>query len=151
MKPLVSDTLWEQVAPLLPPEPKPGKRGGRKVTVSNRQAFTGILFVLRTALAWQMLPLEMHCGSGSTCWRRFEDWTKRGVWKRLHKLLLQELSWADEIDWSRAALDSSTVAAKRGATTSARIQRIKVARAASAILWSTPPAFRSRSASRRPM
>ncbi|MBM4124384.1 MAG: IS5 family transposase [Nitrospira sp.] len=113
MKPLVSDALWEKVAPLLPPEPKPGKKGGRKVTVSNRQAFTGILFVLRTALAWQMLPLEMNCGSGSTCWRRFNAWTKRGVWKRLHKLLLRELSWAGEIDWSRAALDSSTVAAKK--------------------------------------
>ena len=51
---------------------------------------------------------------GSTCWRRFDDWTKRGVWKRLHKLLLRELSWAGEIEWSRAALDSSTVAAMGG-------------------------------------
>jgi len=82
--------------------------------VSNRQALTGILFILRTALPWQLLPLELNCGSGSTCWRRFRTWTRRGVWKRLHRLFLQELSWANEIDWSRAALDSSTVAAKRG-------------------------------------
>lgn len=145
MKPLVSDALWSKVAPLLPREPRPGRKGGRRSSVSNRQALTGILFILRTALPWQLLPLELNCGSGSTCWRRFRTWTKRGVWRRLHLLLLQELSWADEIDWSRAALDRSTVAAKRGATSSARIRRIKAERAASAILWSTPPGSRSRS------
>src|SRR3972149_3209443 len=149
MRPLVSDALWAQVEPLLPRAPRPGKKGGRRSTVSNRQALTGILFILRTALPWQLLPLEMGCGSGSTCWRRFRTWTRRGVWKRLHLLLLQELSWADEIDWSRAALDSSTVAAKRGATSSARIQRIRAERGASAILWSTPRAFPSPRSSRR--
>lgn len=144
MKPLVSDELWVRVEPLLPRERKPGKKGGRP-RIGQRQVLTGILFVLRTALPWQLLPLELGCGSGSTCWRRFRTWTRGGVWERLHLLLLQELSWADEIDWSRAALDSSTVAAKRGATSSARIRRIRAERAASAILWSTPKASRSRS------
>ena len=144
MKPLVTDELWMRIEPLLPPERKPGKKGGRP-RVSNRQVLTGILFVLKTAVPWQWLPLEMGCGSGSTCWRRFRRWTRRGVWKRLHAELLQELSWAGEIDWTRAALDSSTVAAKRGATFSARTRRIRAERGASAILWSTPKAFRSRS------
>lgn len=144
MKPLVTDVLWMRIEPLLPPERKPGRKGGRP-RVSNRQVLTGILFVLRTALPWQLLPLEMGCGSGSTCWRRFRSWTRRGVWKRLHATLLQELSWADEIDWSRAALDSSTVAAKRGAILSARTRRIGAERGASAILWSTPEGFRLRS------
>src|ERR1035437_9116929 len=146
MKPLVSDGLWAKVEPLLPREPRPGRRGGRRSTVTNRQALTGILFVLRTALPWQLLPLELGCGSGSTCWRRFRTWTRRGVWPRLHRVLLDELSWAGEIDWSRAAIDSSSVAAKRGAMASARIRRIRAERAASAILWSTPKGFRSRSA-----
>ena len=149
MKPLVSDALWAKIGPLLPREPRPGKRGGRRSSVSNRQALTGILFILRTALPWQLLPLELGCGSGSTCWRRFRTWTKRGVWRELHAVLLQELSWAGEIDWERAAIDSSTIAAKRGATSSARTRRIKAERAASAILWSTPPASRLRSASRQ--
>ena len=133
-----------RIEPLLPRERTPSKRGGRP-QVSNRQVLTGILFVLRYALPWQQLPLELGCGSGSTCWRRFRRWTRRGVWRELHGVLLHELSWAGEIDWSRAALDSSTVAAKRGATDSARIRRIKAERAASAILWQTPTASRSRS------
>lgn len=142
MRPLVSDELWARVEPLLPRERPPGRRGGRP-RVSNRAVLTGILFVLRTGLPWQLLPPEMGCGSGSTCWRRFRSWTKRGVWRALHRVLLDELAWAGEIDWSRVALDSSSVAAKGGATSSARIQRIKARRVANAILWSTPKAFRS--------
>ena len=142
MKPLVTDALWAVVEPLLPPERKVGRKGGRP-RVSNRAVLTGILFVLRTGTPWQLLPVEMGCGSGSTCWRRFQQWTHRGVWRRLHGVLLKELAWADEIDWSRVAIDSSSVAAKRGATPSVRIQRIKARRVANAILWSTPKASRS--------
>jgi transposase len=134
MKPLVTDELWAVVEPLLPKERKPGKRGGRP-RVLNRAALTGILFVLRTGTPWQYLPLAMRCGSGSTCWRRFQQWTHRGVWRRLHGVLLKKLAWADEIDWSRVAIDSSSVAAKTGATPSARIPRIKARRVANAILW----------------
>jgi hypothetical protein len=41
------------------------------------------------------------------------DVDSRGVWRRLHRVLLQAFSWADEIDLSRAPLDRSSVAAKR--------------------------------------
>jgi transposase len=144
MRPLVTDELWAVVEPLLPHERPPGRKGGRP-RVSNRAVLTGILFVLRTGTPWQLLPVEMGCGSGSTCWRRFQQWTHRGVWRRLHGVLLKELAWADEIDWSRVAIDSSSVAAKRGATSPVQIQRIKARRVANAILWSTPKASRSHS------
>ena len=29
-------------------------------------------------IAWQMLPMELGCGSGSTCWRRLRDWQAAG-------------------------------------------------------------------------
>ena len=70
-KELVTDELWEIVEPLLPPEP-PKPRGGRP-RVPNRAALTGIVFVLKTGMPWEMLPKEMGCGSGSTCWRRLRD------------------------------------------------------------------------------
>ena len=69
--PLVSDALWSMVAPLLPVEPAKPK-GGRP-RVDDRAALTGILFVLRTGIPWEMLPQEMACGSGVTCWRRLRD------------------------------------------------------------------------------
>jgi hypothetical protein len=40
-----------------------------------------------------------------------------GVWQRLHRLLLEKLGRAGEIDWSRAVVDSATVAAKKGEET----------------------------------
>lgn len=77
------------VEPLLPP-PQPKPRGGRP-PVSNRAALTGILFVLRSGIPWEMLPQEMGRGSGVTCWRRLRDWQEAGVWERLHQTLLEHL------------------------------------------------------------
>lgn len=59
--------------------------------VDNRKALTGILFVLKTGIAWEDLPQEMGCGSGMTCWRRLRDWQAAGVWQALHELLLAKL------------------------------------------------------------
>jgi transposase len=112
-KPLVSDALWAAIEPLLPLEP-PKPKGGRP-RVPDRACLTGILFVLRSGIPWELLPQEMGCGSGMTCWRRLRDWHAADVWHRLHRVLLDRLGEADRIDWSRAALDSRTLPAKRGA------------------------------------
>ena len=103
-KPLVSDELWEAIEPLLPVEP-PKPQGGRP-RVPDRATLTGIVFVLRSGIPWELLPQEMGCGSGVTCWRRLRDWQAAGVWDRLHRTLLDRLGRADRIDWSRASLDS---------------------------------------------
>jgi transposase len=114
-KPLVPDALWERIQPLLPPPPKPKRpdRPGRKRT-PDRRCFIGILFVLKTGIDWEDLPQEMGCGCGMTCWRRLAYWTEAGVWPKLHEMLLAELEGADQIDWSRAAIDSAHVRARGG-------------------------------------
>ncbi len=140
-QPLVSDALWAVIEPLLPPEP-PKPKGGRP-RVPDRAALTGILFVLRSGIPWEMLPQEMGCGSGMTCWRRLRDWQEAGVWAGLHRVLLERLADAGQLDWSRASLDSASVAAKRGAPRPARTRRIAANRARSATLWSTAEAPRS--------
>jgi len=134
-KQLVSDELWEMIEPLLPEEP-PKPKGGRP-RVPDRAALGGIIFVLRSGIPWEMLPLEMGCGSGITCWRRLRDWQVAGVWERLHRVLLDRLGEADRIDWSRASLDSASIPAKKGALKPVRIQRIKANRERSGMLWST--------------
>jgi transposase len=58
-----------------------------------------------------MLPQEMGCGSGMSCWRRLRDWQQAGVWDRLHEVLLARLRAADRIDWSRVIVDSSSIRA----------------------------------------
>jgi transposase len=121
-KPLVSDELWEVIKPLLPAEP-PKPKGGRP-RLPDRVALTGILFVLRSGIPWEMLPQEMGCGSGMTCWRRLHEWQAAGVWERLHGLLLDRLQQADQIDWSRAVVDSASVRAVLGGRKRAPIPRI---------------------------
>ncbi len=113
-KPLVSDGLWARVEPLLPCVERRYRYPGRK-RVPDRQALTGVLFVLKTGIPWEDLPQEMGCGSGMTCWRRLRDWNDAGVWERLHQVLLDELQDAGQLDWSRAVVDSSHVRAKGGA------------------------------------
>jgi transposase len=112
-KPLVDDALWDRIEPLLPVVERRYRYPGRK-RIPDRQALTGILFVLKTGIPWEDLPQEMGCGSGMTCWRRLRDWNDAGVWDRLHQVLLDELHAAGEIDWSRAVVDSSHVRAKGG-------------------------------------
>jgi transposase len=36
------------------------------------------MFVLKSGIPWKMLPQEMGCSSGMTCWRRLRDWHKAG-------------------------------------------------------------------------
>ena len=141
-KELVSDELWEVVQPLLPEEP-PKPKGGRP-RIDDRAALTGIVFVLKSGIPWEMLPKEMGCGSGSTCWRRLRDWQEAGVWEELHRVLLDRLGEANQVDWERASLDSASVPAKRGANKPARIRRIRGKRARSATLFRTEEASRSR-------
>ena len=52
-----------------------------------------------------------------TCWRRLRDWHEAGVWYTLHQVLLELLSDAEALDWSRAMLDAGRVPAKNGAPT----------------------------------
>ena len=128
-KALVSDELWEQIEPLLPPEP-PKPKGGRP-RIPDRQVLTGVLFVLKTGIPWEDLPQEMGCGSGMTCWRRLRDWQEAGVWGKLHHKLLERLHRAGHIDWSRAVVDSASVRAVLGGTSRVPTRRIEPRQAAS--------------------
>jgi transposase len=123
-KPLLDDTLWTLIEPLLPPaKPRRVRWPGRK-PLAPRQGLPGILFVLKSGIPWDMLPQELGCGSGMTCWRDLRAWQKAGVWPRLHAVLLARLREADQLDWSRAAVDSSSVRAVLGGRRPARIRRI---------------------------
>ncbi len=144
---IVSDALWERIEPLLPQKARRLRFPGRK-RLPDRQALQGILFVLYTGIAWRHLPLALGFGSGSTCYRRLDEWQRAGVWERLHEVLLAELRAAGELEWSRTVADSSHVQAKKGAPRRARAQLIADAPAPNTTSWSTLAGSRSPGRSR---
>lgn len=129
-QPLIDDELWAEIEPLLPKKRRRKRYAGRK-PLCNRRVLTGILFVLRSGIPWEMLPKEMGCGSGMTCWRRLKEWQRRGVWNRLHKVLLTKLRGANRLDLSRAIADSSSIRAVGAGKKLDRTQPIAVVPVAS--------------------
>jgi transposase len=114
MNVLVTDALWERLQPLLPPAPQRRFRFPGRKPLDYRKILTGILFVLKTGMAWDDLPAELGCGCGKTCRHYLQTWHQAGVWVQLHALLLAELNGADQIDWSRALIDASFAKAPTG-------------------------------------
>ena len=110
--PLLPDALWNLIHLLLPPSPR--RPNGGRPRLPDRACLTGILFVLRSGIPWEMLPQEPGCGSGMTCWRRLRDWQEAGIWQLIHFSLLDWLSRCGEIDWSRAVVDGSSIRAVFG-------------------------------------
>ena len=62
-QPLVSDELWGLIEPLIPKVQRRFRYPGRK-RIDDRKVVTGIVFVLKTGIAWEYLPQEMGCGMG---------------------------------------------------------------------------------------
>jgi transposase len=112
MDTVLTDELWNAIAQYLPEHP-PSPKGGRP-RVPDRDCLGGILFVLREGIRWQSLPRAMGCGSGTTCWRRFGEWTTAGVWHKAHCHLLAVLGQRGLLNLERVVLDSASCRAHAG-------------------------------------
>jgi transposase len=100
--------------------------------MDDELALNGILFVLRTGIAWEDLPQELGFGSGMTCWRRLREWQAAGVWHQLHLMLLAELRGARRLDFSRASIDGASVPSPRRVRTRAPTRPTAASSAANA-------------------
>ena len=113
----VSDRLWAEVEPLLPEVRRRFRYPGRR-RHDDRACLEGILYVLRYAIPWAELPRVEGWPSGQTCWRRFHEWRRAGVWEQLLQRMQELLEREGLTDWSRAIVDASLVDAKKGAARS---------------------------------
>ncbi|MFB7256845.1 IS5 family transposase [Streptomyces nojiriensis] len=111
---LVPDDLWQRIAPLLPSTLERRHRYPGRLRVPYRVALAGVMYVLRTGVAWRDVPAEAVGCSGVTAWRRLRDWTEAGVWPRLHAALLTDLRRASLLDVDDCAVDGSHVRALKG-------------------------------------
>jgi transposase len=144
---LVPDELWDVVEPLLPKHPY--TPGVGKPRVSDRVCLTGILFVLKTGIPWEDFPQEMGC-CGMTLWNRFDEWSRAGVWQKMHEVLLAKLNSAGMLDLNVVAVDSSSVRAVGGGEKRGRAPSTAAKTARNTMSSSTPAARRWRRSSRAP-
>ena len=107
------DGLWKIVEPLLPPQRERPQGGGTRY-VDDRAVFTAVGYVLTTGCAWRHLPAEFGI-SKATAHRRFVAWTEAGLWRRLHRAVLDRLGEQGAIGLARAGGEAASVRAKKKA------------------------------------
>lgn len=110
----LTDAEWQVLEQALPT----GRQGPERKT--DRKVMNGIFFVLRTGTPWRDLP-ERY-GPYTTCYNRYNRWSKDGTWLRILERVQDVADRDDEDDDGDAAhslktrmIDSSSVRAHRHA------------------------------------
>lgn len=101
----VTDEEWEILEPLIPGE----KPGGRPQEIARREILNGILYVLRSACAWRMMPHDLP--HWSTVYLYFRLWKQAGVWEHVNAALRRDLrvSLGRDPEPSAGILDSQSI------------------------------------------
>ena len=97
----ISDADWDRIKHLLPG--LPGQHGG--VAKDNRLFIEAVLWIVRTGSPWRDLPALF--GNWSTVFRRFSDWRKADVFKRIFDAV------SEEPDLEYAMVDATIVKVHR--------------------------------------
>ena len=142
LTPDLTAELWEAIQPHLPVQPAYRPQGGHP-RCDDQAALRGILYRLREGCKWQSIPSQaLDCPSGSTCWRRFRDWTAQGVWAAAHLRLLDLLGEAGVLNLERIVVDSASLRAQKGGSTPVATPPTEAKRAANATCSRTPKGCR---------
>jgi transposase len=118
----LTDEQWERLAPHLPIH-APSPKGGRP-RADDRECLEGLLWLLRTGARWQDIPVDLP--SGSTCWRRLQEWAGQEVLEEIQAVLLEELAELGKVDFDELLADATFIRAKKGGTTSAEPRLARV-------------------------
>ena len=106
----LTDREWKSIRVFLPAE-RSGRAG--RPWKPHRQVINGIIFVLRTGIAWEDLPAEF--GKYKTVYNRFRRWVKSGLWQRIFEKLIARLHGDGEIDFEIWCVDGTVVRAHKAA------------------------------------
>jgi transposase len=113
---LLSDAAWERIEPLMPSSQ--GQRG--RPFRDHRQVVEGIIYRLRTGIAWRDLPASF--GPHQTVSKRHRRFSADGTWDRIHARLVAEADAAGAVDWT-VSVDSTINRAHQHATSLGRAER----------------------------
>lgn len=113
---LLSDTAWSRIEPLMPCSE--GQRG--RPFRDHRQVVEGIIYRLRTGIAWRDLPASF--GPHQTVSKRHRRFSADGTWDKIHARLVAEADAAGAVDWT-VSVDSTINRAHQHATSLSRAER----------------------------
>ena len=113
---VLSDVQWARIEPLMPSSY--GQRG--RPFRDHRQVVEGIIYRLRTGVAWRDLPVAF--GPHQTVSKRHRRFCGDGTWDRIHARLVADADALGEVDWS-VSVDSTINRAHQHATTLSRLER----------------------------
>lgn len=101
MRLVLTDAQWAKMEPhCLGKVGDPGRSG-----TDNRMFVEAILWKVRTGCPWRDLPPEF--GKWNTIFRRFNDWSKAGVFERIFNAV------SDDPDMEYAMIDATIVPVHR--------------------------------------
>ena len=113
---VLSDAQWARIEPLMPSSD--GQRG--RPFRDHRQVVEGIIYRLRTGIAWRDLPSAF--GPHQTVSKRHRRFSADGTWDRIHARLVAEADVSGGVDWA-VSVDSTINRAHQHATTMSRVER----------------------------
>jgi transposase len=112
---VLTDAQWARVEPLMPSSD--GQRG--RPFRDHRQVIEGIVYRLRTGVAWRDLPESF--GPWQTIWKRHKRFSTDGTWDKIHARLVAEADAAGAVEWT-VSVDSTINRAHQHATTLSRVE-----------------------------
>jgi transposase len=105
----LSEEQWKMIAPLLPPQPRTGRRRQH-----DRQVLNSLVYRLKTGVRYKDIPKSDDYAAKSTVYHWLRKWSEEGVLEEAWRRLLSLLEAEGGIDLSEGSLDGSFVPAKRG-------------------------------------
>ena len=105
------DEQWERIREHFPEENVPDDRPGRK-PIPTRRVLEAVLWILNTGAQWHMLPQGYP--NYKTVHRRFQQWCREEVLRKVLTDLANTLRAEGEIDESECFIDATFSSAKGG-------------------------------------
>ncbi len=108
----LTDEQWSVLDPLIP-KPKRRADGRGRPWKDSRSVLNGILWIMRTGAPWHDLPDRYP--PYQTCHRRFQQWVRASVMRRIIESLARDLRDRGGIDLTECFVDGTFASAKKGA------------------------------------